>query len=344
MIRPVSTPTDNAEPTGSLRQRLLSLRFLREVAIILGSYFVYMMARRFLIPDIEAEAFANGLKVVNFELATGLLLEARWQAWVLEHSKAMVIMFNWIYIATFIPILAITAALVYLKDRGRYFYYRNVWLVSFVLALLIFVLFPLAPPRFLPEYGYVDAIQKFGPTWYGGSDMARAVYYNVYAAMPSLHFGWTLLFGILYIRMGPPPLRVWGVLYPTMTFFAITITGNHYIMDAVGGLGVAIASYASYEVLRRVKPLVETPLRAAAVGMARAGANVWATAAHPRSKARALRGRRATRPRTSPVRSLLLRWKVTLLVTGATFKSHPWIERTYSRIYARKWKTGLPGS
>ena len=344
MIRHVSTQTDNAELAGSLRQRLLSLKFLREAAIIVGSYFVYMMARRFLIADIEAEAFANGLRVVNFEAATGLLLEARWQGWVLEHSKAMVIMFNWIYIATFIPVLAITALMVYLKDRGRYFYYRNVWLVSFVLALLVFVLFPLAPPRFLPEYGYVDAIQTFGPTWYGGSDMARAVYYNVYAAMPSLHFGWTLLFGVLFFRMGPLPLKVWGVLYPTMTFFAITITGNHYIMDAVGGLAVAVASYASYEALLRVKPRVETPLRIAAVGMARAVSNAWTSAGHLRTRALALRSRTATRSSTSPTRGFLLRWTVTLLVAAASFRSHPWVERVYSRVYARKLKTGFPSA
>ena len=343
MTRPVSTQTDSTEAGGGLLRRLLSLRTLREAAVIVGAYFVYMLARRFLIPDIEAVAFGNALRLLNFEAATGLLLEAAWQGWVLEHSKAIVIVFNWVYIVTFIPILVVTALVVYLRNRDKYYYYRNVWLISFVLALAVFILFPLAPPRFMPEYGFVDAIQRFGPSWYGGGEMARALYYNVYAAMPSLHFSWTLLFGVLYFRMGPLPLKVWGVLYPTMTFFAITITGNHYIMDAVGGFGVALASYASYELLLRVKPSLPTFLHGAEVRAARVAAGAWAWVTHLKAMAIALGGRMTTRPLASPVRDLLLRWKMTLLATAANFRSHPLIERVYLRLYARKWKTGLPG-
>ncbi len=243
----------------SLRQR--SFGFLWQVMVIAGTYFVYMFVRRFMITDIEPVAFANAVKLVSFEFARGFLLEPQWQAWAIENSKALIIFLNWVYIFTFFPIIAVTAVIVFIKDRPRYFYYRNVILLSFVFALTLFAVFPLAPPRLMPEHGFVDTIQQFGPTWYGGTDMAAAIYYNVYAAMPSLHFGWTILLGVLFLRMGPKWLKVAGVIYPTMTFLAITLTGNHYILDAVGGGAVALASFLGYEILLRLMPQTR-PVRA----------------------------------------------------------------------------------
>ena len=226
---------------------------LLQVGIIAGSYFTYMFVRRFLIPDVETIAYENSLKVISFEWAAGFFWEQAWQAWAIEHSRALVVALNWLYVFTFVPILATTTLLVYVKDPGKYFYYRNVWLLSFLFALVLFALFPLAPPRFLPEYGFVDAIQDYGPAWYGGRDMVKAIYFNVYAAMPSLHFGWTVLFGILYFRTGRPWLRVIGVLYPVMTLFAITLTGNHFVMDAAGGIAVVLAPYLLYEGILKLR-------------------------------------------------------------------------------------------
>ena len=236
----------------SLRQGHIGV--LWQVIVIAGTYFVYMLVRRFMITDIEPVAFGNAVKLASFEFARGFLWEPQWQAWAIEHSRALIIFLNWTYIFTFFPVIAIAAVSVYIKDRPRYFYYRNVILLSFVFALILFALFPLAPPRFMPEHGFVDTIQRFGPTWYGGTDMAAAIYYNVYAAMPSLHFGWTILLGVLFLRMGPKWLKAVGVIYPTMTFFAITLTGNHYILDAVGGGAVALVSFIGYESLLRLRP------------------------------------------------------------------------------------------
>ena len=74
-----------------------------------------------------------------------------------------------------------------------------------------------------------------------------AWFYNAYAAMPSLHFAWTIVFGLMFFRSrGSSALKVAGVAYPTATFFAITFTGNHYILDAVGGGVVALSSFLIY--------------------------------------------------------------------------------------------------
>ena len=62
--------------------------------------------------------------------------------------------------------------------------------------------------------------------------------------MPSLHFSWTVILGVLFWRSFPSPYRMIGLLYPLLTFLAITLTGNHFILDAVAGGALAILSFA----------------------------------------------------------------------------------------------------
>ncbi len=235
---------------GSLMERWEVSKHLREIALLVGAYFLYMFIRKYLIPNIELTAFENAAKVVTIEGAFGLLWELGWQSWAVESAKAVVIILNWAYIITFWPIIIATGVVLYIVNHDRYIYYRNIILISFVLALILYAAFPLAPPRYLADLGFIDTIQRFGPTWYGSREMQ--VYYNAFAAMPSLHFAWTVLFGIMFLRTNNPWIRPFGLIYPTITFFAITITGNHYILDAIGGGAVIAASFAIYAYARKV--------------------------------------------------------------------------------------------
>ena len=229
-----------------------ALRHSKQVLIIVGAYFLYMLVRRYLIADIETVAIENAMKVTSFEFAAGFLWEPSWQAWVVERSKGLAVFFNWTYILTFWPIILGTALIVYAMDRQKYFYFRNMILLSLVISLMVFMLFPLAPPRAMPEHGFIDTISHLGPGWYGSREMS--VYYNAYAAMPSLHFSWTVLLGILFFRMKHPWIKPLSVIYPTMTFFAIVITGNHYIVDALGGAVVTTTSILVYYAILRLEP------------------------------------------------------------------------------------------
>lgn len=210
---------------------------MREIALVVGAYFAYMFTRQLIFTDVSV-AFDNAERVVALEKNLGLYWEPVWQEWALGTATGLVVFFNWVYIFTFFPIVITTAIILYVVDRGRYKYFRNVVLVSFVVALLIFMVFPLAPPRMLP--GINDTIDTFGPAFYASRDLAA--YYNAFAAMPSLHFAWTLIFGFMFFQFRWIPLKILGLLYPTMTLLAITITGNHYILDAVGGGVVMLAS------------------------------------------------------------------------------------------------------
>ena len=217
---------------------------LREIGLLVGGYFVYMYTRALVFSDFQGTALANAKRVIDFEKSFGFFWEPGWQSWAITSAKSLVIFFNWAYIVTFWPIILTTAVILYVTNRSRYNYYRNVVLLSFVLALLGFMLFPLAPPRMIAEH-FVDTIKAFGPSGYASREFAN--YYNAYAAMPSLHFSWTVMFGIMFLRTNNKLVKVFGVVYPAVTLFAITITGNHYIMDAVGGGLLIIASFLTIE-------------------------------------------------------------------------------------------------
>ncbi|MEU2059053.1 bifunctional glycosyltransferase 87/phosphatase PAP2 family protein [Streptomyces sp. NPDC013455] len=112
-----------------------------------------------------------------------------------------------------------------------------------LLALAGFWLFPLAPPRLMPTLGVIDTVhgvQDFSQPDYG----TLTALTNQYAAMPSLHFGWSLWCGVVVAVIAPWRwLKALGLLHPLCTVSAIIATGNHWVLDAVGGAAVVAAGF-----------------------------------------------------------------------------------------------------
>ena len=216
----------------------------REIILLSGAYFIYMFVRKVVVPGAPDMGFGNAIDVISLEKALGFFWEPEWQAWTITSARALVVFFNWAYIVTFWPILLTIGTMLYVINRPRYKYYRNIVLLSFVLALLGFALFPLAPPRMMVDH-FVDTIKAFGPTFYASREFAN--FYNPYAAMPSLHFSWTVLFGVIFLRIRNNWVKSFGIIYPTVTLLAITITANHYIMDAIAGGALIIVAFAIME-------------------------------------------------------------------------------------------------
>ena len=212
----------------------------REFAIIAGAYGVYMLIRALLILDAPIVPFENAKTVVAIEQSLGIFWEPAAQAWALNNIHTIVIVLNWVYIFAFYPIIISSSIFIYVRYRSHYDYYRPIVLISFIIALISFFIFPLAPPRMLTGQ-FIDTISEFGPAFYSSTQVGEA--YNAFAAMPSLHFGWALAFGYIFYRSGHTFLKCLGVLYPIVMLFAIVITGAHFWLDAVGGALVMIAAF-----------------------------------------------------------------------------------------------------
>jgi hypothetical protein len=220
---------------------------VRETAIVGAALFLYLFVRG-LIRGREGAAFDHATELIHLEQRLGVFWEPRMQAWALAHSW-VVTLANWVYVFAFWPVLAGTMVWLFVRHRGVVAVYRNALLISGAIGLTCFAAFPLAPPRFLSGWGFVDTVAK-------GSDTYAALYpssvANWYAAMPSLHVGWTLLMGIaLATRATNRFVRAVGIVLPPAMFAATVLTANHYLADGVVGAVVVLVGLGAASALSR---------------------------------------------------------------------------------------------
>ncbi|WP_405901551.1 phosphatase PAP2 family protein [Streptomyces sp. NBC_00727] len=161
----------------------------------------------------------------------------------------------------FVVPLAILAVL-YVRRPADYRWARSTLGFATLLALVGFWLYPLAPPRLMSGLGFIDTVhgvQDFAEPDYG----ALTAMTNQYAAMPSLHFGWSLWCGVIIVLLAPKAwMKALGVLHPLFTVSAIVATANHWVLDAVGGAAVVALGFLIAYVLagpRRLRVTPETP-------------------------------------------------------------------------------------
>lgn len=231
--------------------RLLAPRRPRlwfEILLIAVSYWIYSLVRN-AVPEQQDDAMRNASHVWGLERSLGLGFEH-----AVNHAVNsvtwLVVGMNYYY-ATLHFIVTLTV-LVWLFRRhpGRYAPTRLVLFVTTGIALLGYYFFPLAPPRLMEGGGFVDTV-KVHHTWGSMASGDLAHVSNQYAAMPSMHIGWSLWCGITVAMLARHAwVRVLGVLYPVATLLVIVSTANHFWLDAAGGslcLGVGFAaSWAVY--------------------------------------------------------------------------------------------------
>ncbi len=200
-----------------------------------------------------AVAFDNANQLINLEKALGIFWEADLQDRVLSYQW-LVDALNAMYLYGHLPVVFVVAVWLYFRHRPQYLLMRNAFLISGAIGLTVYALFPVTPPRLMPEeFGFTDTIFSR----YGVSRVANPWFLrNEYAAVPSLHFGWNLLAAVaVWLASRGVALRSFAVLMPLATLAAIILTANHYILDAVAGLlavvvGMAIALALRSFVLR----------------------------------------------------------------------------------------------
>ncbi len=213
----------------------------QELLLIGIGYYLYREARN-LIPDQPGIAFRHARSVqwlqdtlhLNFELSVNHFVDRNeWLAQTMDY-----------YYATlhFIVVIAVLVWL-FVAHQRVYRGLRTALFATTLLGLAGFFLYPLAPPRLLPQYGYVDTLAKYH-TWGSLADPKIAEHTNQFAAMPSLHIGWSLWCAIAIFYCAKRTwVRVLGVLYPICTLMVIVGTANHFIIDAVGGVAVVAGGF-----------------------------------------------------------------------------------------------------
>ena len=214
------------------------LQVLGEVLIVVPAYFVYFLVRGF-VEGKEAQAFHRAIDVIELEQTLGIFWEPNLQEHIMRFDF-LVDVANWTYIWGHWPVIVFAALWLFLMHRESYPVYRNAFIISGAIGLIIFTTLPTAPPRFMDAWGFVDTVTDRSQAY---RVMQPPAFVNQYAAMPSLHFGWNLLVGIAIFRHGTWYIaKVIGVVLPAVMFASIVITANHYFMDGLAGGSLALLS------------------------------------------------------------------------------------------------------
>jgi hypothetical protein len=244
-----------------------------EVGMWASLYPAYLAIRSVSIDD-GHEAIAHASKLIDVERATGLFHEADVQ----NVFGPIVDALSAYYMLAFGPL--IVAVLVWLGVRHRHLYrqVRTLLLASLGLAVIGYIAYPTAPPRMVPGLGISDTV---GMSAHDTGSVA-GIRFNPYAAMPSMHVGWSLLIGIFGFRAARSRwLKAFFALHPILMVLTVTATGNHYFVDAIAGAAaalVAIVLVAALSRARKGRPdqssggaeVIHLPARAAQLDVRRA--------------------------------------------------------------------------
>jgi hypothetical protein len=182
-------------------------------------------------------ALAHGSDILSLERSLHIDPEHALDRWLAGHHTLGVLLSYYYDNAHFIVTLGLLGFL-WWRRADLYAPLRNALVLANVLAFAVFWLFPVAPPRMLPGFVDVVAASHTVGSWHTGSLAAAA---NQFAAMPSLHIAWAVWCTLVLWQISARRwVRALAVIYPCVTGFAVLATGNHYVLDIVGGL-VAIA-------------------------------------------------------------------------------------------------------
>jgi membrane-associated phospholipid phosphatase len=187
------------------------------------------------------KAFHNGLRIADVEHRVTGLWELSVQSFVAS-SSVLNELTSWTYWHSQFTVLGLSLLWVYLRRNESFVRVRNTLLLANIIGLLGFVLVPTAPPRMFPELGFVDTLAGFGINHNSAIVRADA---NPYAAMPSLHAADALIIGVaLAFLVRSRWLKALWLFWPAWVWFSVIATGNHFWLDILAGILVALVAAA----------------------------------------------------------------------------------------------------
>jgi membrane-associated phospholipid phosphatase len=205
-----------------------------QVGIWVGFYLGYLGVRSLADRD-PSRAFLNGFRVIDLEQRTTHHLFEQTAQRVADSSHVLLTAAAWTYWNSEFTVITLALLWVYLRRHERFARFRNTVLVANLIGLIGYVVMPTAPPWMFPSLGFVDGVNH-------SSGLVGSVA-NQYAAMPSLHAADALIVGVL---LASACRRWWfkalWALWPAWVWFCVMATANHFLLDVVAGIAVAVIS------------------------------------------------------------------------------------------------------
>ncbi|MEX0665835.1 MAG: phosphatase PAP2 family protein [Acidimicrobiia bacterium] len=229
-------------PAGRVLRDGTVLYWWAELVSIVVFYVVYSTIRN-LNGTNPTAARLNALKLMHWQETLGINHERVMQEWAVNF-KPLIIACNYFYGSLHFVMTTGVMIFLYRKFSDDYPLWRNMLAFATALALIGFALWPLMPPRLLPsQFGFEDTLAQY-PTFWSFNQGAVNKISNQFAAMPSVHCAWALWCALALVpRLRRRWAKVLAALYPVGTVISIVLTGNHFLLDAVGGFVVLGLGY-----------------------------------------------------------------------------------------------------
>ena len=232
------------ERGGASRARTVAA-FCRETALISFLYMVWRLARQ--LPLVQEEgAYDRGRWIYEAQRALHLPSELAMERFAEAHTW-LAHLTVYYYGTLHVPALLCFLVWLWVRHRDQYPRWRNV--LALTTGFCLFIRFiRVAPPRLLPEYGFIDLPAKMGMDIYGPVGTGAS---DQFAAMPSIHVAWAAIVGFGVWSASKSRWRAIGPGHLVLTFWAVMATANHWWFDGLAAIGLIAASLAIDEGVRR---------------------------------------------------------------------------------------------
>jgi hypothetical protein len=246
-----------------MRQRLRSIEAralphgrrdaLRQLLLFAGAYALYQLVRGLVDSNDIAKASWNATKIIDLERTLHVFIEPSVQAWA-SHVHWLMVVADWIYLNAHYTVTVGVLLFLYTRRHDSFCFVRNAFMIAMAIALIGYAVYPTAPPRLMPEWGFVDSIRQF--TGFTIEDHSVKALLNLYAAVPSIHVCFAILVGWPMAKLVRRPwLKVLWLLYPLLITFVVVATGNHFLTDAfLGAVTAAVSMLIANYLLARARP------------------------------------------------------------------------------------------
>ncbi len=226
---------------------------LRQVSLFGAAYLAYRLVRGLVEGDANA-AFAHARDLISLERTLHVFVEPSVQAWA-SSSHFVMVASSWLYVNAQTSVTVAALVYLYLRHNRNFYFVRNMFMVAMAIALAGYAAFPTAPPRFMPEWGFIDTVANVTGVHVNAHSASLNALTNLYAAVPSMHVAFALMIGWTLARLVRwRVVRVLWLLYPFVIAFVIVATANHFIIDAaLGALTAGVSAYAA-SWLARARP------------------------------------------------------------------------------------------
>jgi hypothetical protein len=223
-----------------------AIRGRPELVLFVAAYLLYTAAR-WIFAGHVAEAREHADRIVSLERSAHVAIEGQVQRAL--DSDALSWLLSNVYLAA--QLVVLPGALIWLHRRSRPVYrqLRTTVIATWLIAVPVFALFPVAPPR-LAGIGIADTVSSHAAVALTGHS---TVFYNPYAAVPSLHVGFSFAIGIAAATaLRAPWARTLALLWGPVVTLSVLATGNHYVFDVAAGLLVTAAGFAAGQLTARL--------------------------------------------------------------------------------------------